>query len=103
MQEWRNTVTLEVRQSVPGSWEEKLEISKAIRTYASERGMKVSDVTEEMVSRTEMGISGWAKMYDVTPGAAPRPGGDGTGAAKKRAKADGGHADGQLLRSYAWP
>ena len=89
MQEWTNKITVECTETVPGSWNEKIETCKALRAYACEKGRKVTDVTPGEVAKTDLGIEGYAKLYETTPEAQPRPGGDGTtGARNPKRKAD---------------
>ena len=77
VQEWASKVTIEATDTTPGSWAERVEMSKAIRCYAHERGAKVLDIKEEQVVNSELGVKGYAKLRESRPGAAPRPGGDG--------------------------
>ena len=79
VQEWTSKVTIEATDTTPGSWAERVEMSKAIRCYAHEHGAKVLDIKEEQVVNSELGVKGYAKLYESRPGAAPRPGGDGGG------------------------
>ena len=55
-----------------------MELAKAIRCYALEKGAKLSDVTEDMLEASDLGVKGWAKLYESRPAAAPKPGNDGT-------------------------
>ena len=78
IQEWRNTVTIEARETIPGSWAERVEQSKAIRAFAAANNKKIQDVGLDMVQKTDMGIKGYAALYAQLPQAAPKTGGDGT-------------------------
>ena len=55
-----------------------MELAKAIRCYALEKGAKLSNVTEDMLEASDLGVKGWAKLYESRPAAAPKPGNDGT-------------------------
>ena len=71
-------MTVEVTDPVKGSWAEKLELCKAKRAYACEKGVKLVDVTDEMVKATELGIRGYANLFSGMDAAQPKPGCDGT-------------------------
>ncbi|CAE7679618.1 unnamed protein product [Symbiodinium sp. CCMP2592] len=80
LKEWTSTVTVEVSEPVKGSWSEKVQLSKAMRCYAAENGKRLVDVTETEVRNSELGVQGWAALFEKTPGAQPKPGGDGSNA-----------------------
>ncbi|CAE7256188.1 unnamed protein product [Symbiodinium sp. CCMP2592] len=80
IQEWKSTVTVEVKEPVKGSWSEKVQLSKAMRCYAAENGKRLVDVTETEVRTSELGLQGYAALFEKTPGAQPKPGGDGSNA-----------------------
>ena len=75
---WVSTVTVSSQDSVPGSFAEKVEFSKAARVYAAETGTSLGAVTMSMLQKTNLGLKGYAGKFDTTPEAKPRPGGDGT-------------------------
>ena len=105
-QEWANVVTVESKDAVHGSWTAKVEISPAIRAFAAAKGKKIQQVTEKMVAQSDLGIKGYASLYDSLPAAAPKPGGDGTNAppppappsARKRTQEDDGDDEGQKAK-----
>lgn len=80
IQEWKSTVTVEVSEPVPGSWSEKVELSKAMRCYAAENNLRLVDVSESDVRRSELGVQGYAALFAKTPAAQPKAGGDGSNA-----------------------
>ena len=86
LQEWRSTGSLECTETIPGSWAEKVEVSKAIRCFAVETGARLVDVSEDDVRNSELGVQGYAALFEKTPAALPKPGGDGSAAkgGKKR-------------------
>lgn len=86
LQEWRSTVSVECTETIPGSWAEKVEISKAMRCYAVETGARLVDVSEDDVRNSELGVAGYAALFEKTPAALPKAGGDGSAAkgGKKR-------------------
>ena len=71
-------MTVECEETAPDSWAQKVEVCKAMRAYASEKGMKLADVDEAEVRATSLGLPGWAKLYDSRPAAWPKPGSDGS-------------------------
>ena len=71
-------MTVECQEAAPDSWTAQVEVCKALRAYACERGMKLADVTEAEVRATSLGLPGWAKLYDSRPAAWPKPGCDGS-------------------------
>ena len=83
-QEWTQKVCVACKQAAPGSWEEKVRTCKAIRAYAYEKGCKVADVTAAQVEANSWGIEGYAKHFEVTPEAHPRPGSTGARSAKRK-------------------
>ena len=93
-QEWANVVTVESKDTVHGSWTAKVEISRAIRAFAAAKGKKIQQVTEKMVAQSDLGIKGYASLYDSLPAAAPKPGGDGTNAPPQPAPPREAHAGG---------
>ena len=105
-QEWANVVTVESKDAVDGSWAAKVEISRAIRAFAAAKGKKIQQVTEKMVAESDLGIKGYASLYDSLPAAAPKLGGDGTNAppppappsARKRTQEDDGDDEGQKAK-----
>ncbi|CAE7244291.1 unnamed protein product [Symbiodinium sp. CCMP2592] len=101
-QEWRSTVSVECTETIPGSWAEKVEISKAIRCFAVENNARLVDVKEDDVRNSELGVAGYAALFDKTPAAAPKAGGDGSNARGGKGKrttpvedAGAGLADGE--------
>ena len=98
--EWENKVTVECEETAPDSWAAKVEECKALRAYASEKGMKLADVTQAEVRATSLGLPGWAKLYDSRPAAWPKPGSDGSSKAanqasnKRKAETQNPHAFG---------
>ncbi|CAE7885368.1 unnamed protein product, partial [Symbiodinium sp. KB8] len=80
IQEWKSTVSVEVKETVPGSWSEKVELSKAVRCYAAENNLRLVDVRESDVKESELGVQGYAALFEKTPAAQPKPGGDGSNA-----------------------
>ena len=56
-------MTVEVKETVPGSWSEKEELSKAIRCY----NLRLVDVCESDVKNSELGVQGYAALFATTP------------------------------------
>ena len=75
-----NTVTVESREAVQGSWTQKVQECKAIRAFAAIKQKKPNDVTLVQIEKTDLGVKGYAELYDRCPSAAPKPGGDGSAA-----------------------
>ena len=77
--------TVECEETAPDCWAAKVEECKALRAYASEKGMKLADVTQAEVRATSLGLPGWAELYDSRPAAWPKPGSDGSSKAANQA------------------
>ncbi|CAE7220890.1 unnamed protein product, partial [Symbiodinium sp. KB8] len=82
IEEWTSSVSVECTETIPDSWAEKVEISKAMRCFAAEHGKRLVDVTEEEVRQSDLGVAGYAAKFETVPAAQPRPGGDGSAAGK---------------------
>ena len=80
IQEWKSTVSVEIKETIPGSWSEKVELSKAMRCYAVENNKRLVDVSESEVQESELGVQGYAALFARTPAAQPKAGGDGSNA-----------------------
>ena len=80
IQEWKSTVSVEIKETIPGSWSEKVELSKAMRCYAAENNKRLVDVSESEVKESELGVQGYAALFAKTPAAQPKAGGDGSNA-----------------------
>ena len=72
-----STVTVESKETVPGSWAYHVEYSKAVRAYAAEHGKQVNSVNRSEIEATELGVPGYAQKYETMDSAKPKPGGDG--------------------------
>ena len=81
-------MTVECQEAAPDSWTAQVEVCKALRAYACEKGMKLADVTEAEVRATSLGLAGWAKLYDSRPAAWPKPGCDGSSKGSNKRKAE---------------
>ena len=49
---WKSIVTVQTRQTIPGSWAAKLEFSKAARAYSAETGTALGNVDEALLKGT---------------------------------------------------
>ena len=76
---WKSIVTVQTRQTIPGSWAAKLEFSKAARAYSAETGTALGNVDEALLKGTDLGIQGWAEKFETLGSdVKPKPGGDGS-------------------------
>ena len=89
IEEWKSSVSVECTETIPDSWSEKLEISKALRCFAAEHGKRLVDVSLQEVQESDLGVAGWAAKFETVPAAQPKAGGDGSA---------GGKANGGLNR-----
>ena len=74
---WHSTVTVESKETVPGSWAYHVEYSKAVRAYAAEHGKQVNSVNGSEIEATQLGVPGYAHKYETMDDAKPKTGGDG--------------------------
>ena len=82
IEEWKSSVSVECTETIPDSWSEKLEISKALRCFAAEHGKRLVDVSLQEVQESDLGVAGWAAKFETVPAAQPKAGGDGSAGGK---------------------
>jgi len=64
LEEWENTVTSSKTYNV---WEEELKIARATKNFAAVNGLCVSKVSKSDVTKSQLGLDGWAEMQMVGP------------------------------------
>jgi hypothetical protein len=76
---WKQKVVAHKTSTIEGSWTHKIQIGKAVRGFASFKGVTVESVKPAEVAASSMGIEGWAGFWDThhaetTSAAIPTPG-----------------------------